>query len=467
VNSFVSYGNLKPAFIGSLAVVFGFLLDAGRKGEDPVTLRSVEDLIELSDSGIWGEEPIDAIADFRVIRVSDFKGDFQLNLNKAPQRTIPESKREKFRLSPGDLLIVKSSGSATHVVSGRVAMFEQADQNSYAASNFLLRLRPKREYDPLYLTYALGSPPIREQIADSVKTMTYPNLPYKLYRTLSVPIVPLRDQRQIGRFFKAYFEERELPDLPAYLADQRRIVSRIEELAAKVEEARNLRESSHSETDALVAAEANRAVSEAQARGWPEVSLGDVAEIRSGVTLGRRLRGPTVRLPYLRVANVQDGHLDLSVIKEVEILASEVQKWRLMPGDVLLTEGGDWDKLGRGTVWRDEIPNCIHQNHIFRVRTNPSEFDPDFVAAIIGSPYGKTYFQAASKQTTNLASINQRQLKAFRLFRPPLEAQRRFIEQLSTLRAKMDDLTKLQSGTSTELDALMPSILSKAFRGEL
>jgi type I restriction enzyme S subunit len=251
------------------------------------------------------------------------------------------------------------------------------------------------------------------------------------------------------------------------LDEQRRIVSRIEELAAKVREARNLRESSLSEAEALVASEANRTVSEAQARGWPEVSLGDVAEIQSGVTLGRRLRGATVRLPYLRVANVQDGHLDLSVIKEVEILATEVQKWRLMPGDVLLTEGGDWDKLGRGTVWRGEIPDCIHQNHIFRVRTSPNQFDPDFVAAIIGSPYGKTYFQTASKQTTNLASINQRQLKAFKLFSPPLEEQRRFIGRLSALHTKMDSLRRFQSETAEELDALMPSILSRAFRGEL
>src|SRR5207237_4668412 len=138
---------------------------------------------------------------------------------------------------------------------------------------------------------------------------------------------------------------------------------------------------------------------------WPLSKLCDVADIRSGVTLGRKLCGPTVRLPYLRVANVQDGHLDLREVKEVDVLADEREKWRLQPGDILLTEGGDWDKLGRGTVWRGEIPNCIHQNHIFRVRVKPSEFDPRFLAAFIASPYGKRYFQAASKRTTNLASI--------------------------------------------------------------
>jgi type I restriction enzyme, S subunit len=83
--------------------------------------------------------------------------------------------------------------------------------------------------------------------------------------------------------------------------------------------------------------------------------LDEVSEIRSGVTLGRRLTGRTIRVPYLRVANVQDGHLDFSRIKEVELLESEADKWKLLSGDLLLTERGDWDKLGRGTVWREEI----------------------------------------------------------------------------------------------------------------
>ena len=156
---------------------------------------------------------------------------------------------------------------------------------------------------------------------------------------------------------------------------------------------------------------------------WSKFLLGDIAEIRSGVTLGRNIRGKTIRLPYLRVANVQDGHLDLSVIKEVEILESEKDKWQLLPGDLLLTEGGDWDKLGRGTVWNGEIPNCIHQNHIFRVRVNPDEFISEYLSSLISSPYGKSYFQSASKQTTNLASINQRQLKAFTIFKPPKSIQ--------------------------------------------
>src|SRR5260370_36788052 len=79
-----------------------------------------------------------------------------------------------------------------------------------------------------------------------------------------------------------------------------------------------------------------------------------VAEVGSGVTMGTDVSGhKSVELPYLRVANVQDGRLDLSIIKTVRVRVDEVESYSLVPGDVLMTEGGDLDKLGRGTMWRE------------------------------------------------------------------------------------------------------------------
>ncbi|HPS91105.1 MAG TPA: restriction endonuclease subunit S [Methanothrix sp.] len=251
------------------------------------------------------------------------------------------------------------------------------------------------------------------------------------------------------------------------LDEQRRIVARIEELAARIEEARELRRRAVEETEALKISAKNIFSSNYFNELWPIVALGEVVEIRAGVTLGRVLNGPTIKLPYLRVANVQDGYLDLSGIKDVEILESEKGKWQLKKGDILLTEGGDWDKLGRGVVWNEEISNCIHQNHIFRLRVNLNEFDPEYLCAIIGSSYGKEYFQAASKQTTNLASINQRQLKAFKVFKPPLHEQKKIINQLSDRDAKLDALKRHQAETAAALDALLPAVLVRAFRGEV
>lgn len=178
-------------------------------------------------------------------------------------------------------------------------------------------------------------------------------------------------------------------------------------------------------------------------KAWHLASLGDIAEIGSGATLGRKITGSLVQLPYLRVANVQDGYLDLSTVKYIDILESEREKWLLKVGDILLTEGGDWDKLGRGTIWNGEIESCIHQNHIFRLRLTDPAFDVRFVIYLLSSFFGKAYFKQASKQSTNLASINQKQLRDFVVLQPPLEEQR----QIAAILSAFDDrLVALKKG---------------------
>lgn len=160
----------------------------------------------------------------------------------------------------------------------------------------------------------------------------------------------------------------------------------------------------------------------------PIERLDKVAEIGSGVTLGRDLSGSaTVELPYLRVANVQDGFLDLEEIKTVKVRLSEVERFSLAEGDVLLTEGGDFDKLGRGAVWTGEISPCLHQNHIFRVRADRTKLEPHFLATLTGSEYGKRFFLRIAKRTTNLASINKTQLKSFPVILPNLKEQERIV----------------------------------------
>jgi len=199
-------------------------------------------------------------------------------------------------------------------------------------------------------------------------------------------------------------------------------------------------------------------------KGWKIYKLQDVAEIRSGVTKGRKLAGkPVVSVPYLRVANVQDGYLDLNEIKTIEVLLSDVEKYALLEGDVLLTEGGDPDKLGRGAVLHDEIPNCIHQNHIFRVRVNKKYLVPEFLSMLIGSAYGKMYFLKSAKQTTGIATINSTQLKKFPVLAPPTELQHKFAQIVE----KVEVMRQNQKQSQQEIDNLFNALTQKAFKGEL
>lgn len=97
----------------------------------------------------------------------------------------------------------------------------------------------------------------------------------------------------------------------------------------------------------------------------------------------------------------------------------------------MMTEGGDIDKLGRGCVWHDEIPGCLHQNHIFAVRCRPDLLVPEFLVGLMASLHGRTYFQLTAKQTTNLASTNSSTLRAFPILLPPVAEQKAILAEIA------------------------------------
>lgn len=154
---------------------------------------------------------------------------------------------------------------------------------------------------------------------------------------------------------------------------------------------------------------------------WGLQRLKQLAEVRGGLTLGKQYSGDLFEYPYLRVANVQDGYLDLEDVLTVEVPASEAASNLLAKGDVLMNEGGDIDKLGRGCVWRDEIAPCLHQNHVFAVR--PHTVDADWLALWTSTLEAKRYFESRAKRSTNLASISGSNIKELPVPLPPIEEQ--------------------------------------------
>lgn len=198
---------------------------------------------------------------------------------------------------------------------------------------------------------------------------------------------------------------------------------------------------------------------------WPIHRVDEVADVGSGVTLGKDVSGfKNVELPYLRVANVQDGHLDLSTIKMVRVRVEEVENYRLEPGDVLMTEGGDLDKLGRGTIWHGEIPNCLHQNHIFRVRAKQDQLRPYFFSLVIESDIAKRYFLRVAKRTTNLASINKTVLRAFRFPVPEPTEQEEIENVMKAVKATVKALSEKERALLTLKKSLMHDLLTGAVR---
>jgi len=201
--------------------------------------------------------------------------------------------------------------------------------------------------------------------------------------------------------------------------------------------------------------------------GWAWAKLGDICDIVGGITVDAKRRGPDlVELPYLRVANVQRGRLDLSVIKQIAVPQAQAERLRLCPGDVLLNEGGDRDKVGRGWVWEGQIENCIFQNHVFRARPRHASIQPRWLSHYLNEA-ARPYFLSGSKQTTNLASLSLTKVAATPVAVPPANEQLRLIEVIADLLGEVDDVAAAMARACGQMADYRASLLHAACTGAL
>jgi type I restriction enzyme S subunit len=202
--------------------------------------------------------------------------------------------------------------------------------------------------------------------------------------------------------------------------------------------------------------------------GWTWATLDSLAEIKGGITKdqNRKYSVPTRTVPYLRVGNVQRGYIDLTEVKEIVTTEDEIRELALKPGDILLNEGGDRDKLGRGWVWNAELPECIHQNHVFRARLYVGELNSKLVSWYANT-FGQKFFFDEGKHTTNLASISMSKLKGLPVPIPPPAEQKRIVEEVERRLSVVEELESLVTTNLQRASRLRQSILQRAFNGGL
>jgi type I restriction enzyme, S subunit len=201
---------------------------------------------------------------------------------------------------------------------------------------------------------------------------------------------------------------------------------------------------------------------------WAEVTLGEIAEIQGGIQKGKKRSSslPLRDVPYLRVANVQRGYLDLDVVQSIQATDDEISNLRLQVGDVLFNEGGDRDKLGRGWIWTGALSECIHQNHVFRARIIDRILYPKLLSWY-GNTVGQQYFYDEGKQTTNLASLNSSKLKALPILVPPQAEQIRIVEAIESYLSRLDDAMATLERVQRNLKRYRASVLKAAVEGRL
>lgn len=381
----------------------------------------------------------------------DDRGDWKLDSPRYISTEMYSSMNQGI-IEEGDVLLVKD-GATT----GKSAYVNEVPQDSAAANEHIYVLKPSDTLSGEFLSFVLRSRLTQTQISWFIRGSAQAGLPSNFAGEVYIPVPPYRLQqdicnklrREVKKTESAIDELSELYDLFG-----ERKSSLLTSLVTQGE-----KESFNKNTDIPWVSSIPE--------DWEIVPLKYVANVRTGIAKGRSTDDNDLHsVPYLRVANVQEGYLDLSEIKELELTNSEIERYALKEGDVLMNEGGDYDKLGRGTVWNGQIEPCVHQNHVFCVRPHQRE-DSEWISFLSQSKYLKHYFMMNAKRTTNLASISASNISSAPLVWPPKEVRKDIVEQLKSINNATSSMKEKITKQKELLKEKKQSKITKAITGEI
>lgn len=353
--------------------------------------RRVGDLADLVNGFPFDSRDFQSEGQVPLVRIRDILSEpFETFL---AEEQVPAS----ARVEDGDVVIgMDGDFNVVHWTRGTAALNQR-----------LCLLRSNGQADARFLAYSL--PPHLKVINDLTYATTVKHLSSAQVRAIRLPAPDLAEQRAIADFL-----DRETARIDTLIAEQQRLIELLRERRS------------------LTVASVLSGLSGG-------TRLKHRAVIQTGVTLNGEGNADWPEWPYLRVANVQVGRVDLAEVKTIRLPPEAAAASTLLSGDVLMTEGGDIDKLGRGALWSGEVPNALHQNHVFAVRPD-ARLVPTFLVYWLDGPEARTYFLTTAKQTTNLAATNKWTLGNLPLACPPIEEQRRIVAYLDGQTAKIDTL---------------------------
>ncbi|MFD8159671.1 restriction endonuclease subunit S [Streptomyces malaysiensis] len=429
---------------------------------------TVGEILVRSDSGkSFKCEPRPATTDeWGIIKVSAMTwGEFQESENKA---LLDESLvNSAYEIRVGDILVSRAN-TVDHV--GAPVLVEEV-RPRLLLSDKSLRFMPGSAVDRNWFVYWLRSPAVRRAIegkasgtSDSMRNISQSDL-----RAISIPVPPADEQGRIAAALNNRLTR--LEQIEARLVATQQHLERLGNMvmaAAATGVLASDAEPQHAPIDS------SSAVVDGELpplpTGWHWARLQDIANVVGGVTKDSKSQDDSdlPEVPYLRVANAQRAQLDLSRVTKIRVSPKALEKLRLRNGDLLMTEGGDRNKLGRGWIWEDQIQQCIHQNHLFRARILEHATHPKLLGWYVNS-VARSWFEANGKQSVNLASISISKVKLLPVPVPPTdqEEQQDFVALGERVLSRFRRLATACEQGLAHTAALRRSLLTAAFAGRL
>jgi len=366
-------------------------------------------------------------------------------------------------LIPGDLLFTRYNGNPEFV--GACARVPDG-VNALAYPDKLIRVRfAPGVFDSRFVCYMWASEGVRQQVRQYVKTSAgQVGIAGSSLKKVRLPLPPIAEQHRIVEAL-----EEQLSRLDAAEVSVRGALKRISRLLDKVTDFTTDASVKPNEPAAPLPALTSSIDGELPRipSDWQWMRLGDLAEVVGGVTKDAKKQSDPEfpEVPYLRVANVQRGHLELDHITMIRVPQKKADQLRLKSGDVLMNEGGDRDKLGRGWVWQGQVPDAIHQNHVFRARIHQDLLKPELLSWYANG--AAKWFEANGKQSTNLASISLTKIKNLPVPVPPRAEQQGIVERIEVCLVQLRHAQETSEQVLRQGRALRNALLRKASEGGL
>jgi type I restriction enzyme S subunit len=384
------------------------------------------------------------------------------DLSDVAEMDVAPHELDRVLAQPGDVIACEGGEP------GRAAVWRG---EPIAIQKALHRIRPAAGISPDYLAYVLRATASTKQLDRLFTGTTIKHLPQEKLRKVQVALAPKPEQERIVAAIEEAFSKLDAGE--AGLRTVRQLLKRMRDAILTAAVTGRLVPQDPTDTPAtklLADARADEIAvpaGESIPGGWAWALLGSVAAIGGGIQKQPKRSPIRNRVPFLRVANVSRGRLDLSEVHEIELFDGELDRYGLVAGDLLVVEGnGSPDQIGRSALWRGEISPCVHQNHLIRVRPG-SVLEPAFLELYWNSPSAARRVQALASSTSGLHTLSTGKLKTLPVVVPPPSEQLRIVTEVERQLSFVDACERAVDAGLARSAALRRSVLKAAFEGRL
>lgn len=406
-----------------------------------------------NDGGVWGEDPDGGDSDTIVLRSTEQRVDGAWNIEAPAVRKLSTVEAVGGRLEVGDLVVTKSSGSELHIGKTSLVTAEVAALNA-CYSNFMQRLRVDARTEPRFVHYWMNNELCREQFAYlSNSTSGLANLNGTVLGTARLAFPHKDEQERIANFLDV--QTARIDDL---IAEKARLLLALEEYRLS---AINSAVSTGLEPSARLCETSDEWFPKIPAH-WSFCPLNYRYEVQLGKMLDeKQITGEFLR-PYLRNTDVQWGRINSDNLPEMDISPSELSRYTVQPGDLMVCEGGD---VGRAAIWEGSTGEMAYQKALHRVRPRSQQDLPKFMYYGLFDSAKRGRFSGRGQAT--IAHLTAEAFRRYRFAFPPLDEQRAIVFHLDEMTRKLDALIFHCEEHIARLREYRSSLISAAVTGQL